>query len=60
MIEYLKSMVEVDKTVTFGSIEGRYDVIVNQGDMNKVVHVVRKMYEPVWGGARFSARFSDL
>jgi hypothetical protein len=47
MIEYLKTMVKVDKTVTFGSIEGRYDVIVNQGDMNKVVHVVRKMYEPV-------------
>jgi hypothetical protein len=47
MIEYLKSMVKVEKTVTFGSIEGRYDVIVNQGDMNKVVRMVRKIYEPV-------------
>jgi hypothetical protein len=47
MIEYLKTMVEVNKTVTFGSIEGRYDVVVNPGDTNKVVHMVRKIYEPV-------------
>jgi hypothetical protein len=47
MTEYLKKMVEADKTVTFGSIEGRYDVIVNEGDTNKVVHMVRKLYEPV-------------
>jgi hypothetical protein len=50
MTEYLKTIVGVEKTVTFGSIEGRYDVVVNQGDTNKVVHMVKKIYEPVkWG-----------
>jgi hypothetical protein len=47
MIEYLKTIIGVDKTVTFGSIEGRYDILVNLGDTNKVVRMVKKIYEPV-------------
>jgi hypothetical protein len=49
MMEYLKTIVGVDKTVTFGSIKGRYDVIVNPGDTNKVVRMLKKIYEPVKG-----------
>jgi hypothetical protein len=47
MIEYLKAMMCVEKTVTFGSIEGHYDIVVNPGDTNKVVHMLKKLYEPV-------------
>jgi hypothetical protein len=47
MMEYLKDMTNVEKTVTFGSIEGRYDIVVKPGDTNKVVHMLKKMYEPV-------------
>ena len=47
MISYLKEMTGVEKTVTFGSIPGRYDIIVASGDSNKVVHILKKQYEPV-------------
>jgi hydroxymethylpyrimidine pyrophosphatase-like HAD family hydrolase len=47
MIEYLKDMTGVEKTVTFGSIEGHYDIVVNPGDTNKVVHILKKLYEPI-------------
>lgn len=49
MIQYLKEMLGLKKTVTFGSIEGRYDVVVEPGDTNKVVHELKKRYEPVMG-----------
>lgn len=49
MIQYLKEMLELKKTVTFGSIEGRYDVVVEPGAANKVVHELKKRYEPVMG-----------
>lgn len=35
------------KTVTFGSIPGRYDVVVRPGDTNKVVQELKRQYEPV-------------
>lgn len=47
MTEYLKQMLNIQETVTFGSIEGRYDVVVGPGDMNRVVHILKKRYEPV-------------
>lgn len=47
MIEYLKKMTQVSETVTFGSIEGRYDVVIENGDSNQVVHILKKMYEPI-------------
>lgn len=47
MMGYLKNMTHVSEIVTFGSIEGRYDVVVESGDSNQVVHMLKKMYEPV-------------
>lgn len=44
---YLKEMLGLEKTITFGSIEGQYDVVVKPGDTNKVVHELKKRYEPV-------------
>lgn len=46
MIAYLKEMLHIEKTVTFGSIPEHYDVIVRPGDTNQVVHTLRKLYEP--------------
>ncbi|MEZ3445060.1 MAG: hypothetical protein K1W30_08015 [Lachnospiraceae bacterium] len=37
----------MDKTVTFGSIPSRYDIIVEPGDVNRVVHILKKQYEPI-------------
>ena len=47
MLEYLKQELVVEKTITFGSIEGSYDRIVEPGDANGVVKGVRSMFEPV-------------
>lgn len=47
MIWYLKQMLKTEKTVTFGSIPGRYDKVVEPGDMNQVVHDLKKQYEPL-------------
>lgn len=47
MMEYLIKMTDVSQTITFGSVEGSCDVLVDKGDNDKVVHVLKKMYEPV-------------
>ncbi|MBO5033120.1 MAG: HAD hydrolase family protein [Lachnospiraceae bacterium] len=47
MVEYLKKMTGLSHTVTFGTIPGRYDVVVERGDSNRVVHMLKKLYEPV-------------
>lgn len=47
MIHYLKSTTGSAHTVTFGSLEGQYDVVVRAGDMNRVVKTMKKRFEPV-------------
>ena len=47
MIDYLKEMLEIEKTVTFGSIPGRYDEYIMPGDTNQMVRSLKKRYEPV-------------
>lgn len=46
MIQYLQKILCLEKIITFGSIPGCYDVVVEEGDSNKVVHMLKKMYEP--------------
>ena len=49
MLVYLKEMTGLHKTVTFGTIEGRYDVTVRKSDTSMVAKTLRKMYEvPIW------------
>lgn len=49
MEEALRRKLHMDETVTFGSIEGRYDVFVTGDDANQVVKTLKKMYEiPTW------------
>lgn len=45
MMDYLKNLLGLEKIVTFGSVEGKYDVVVKSGDTNRVVHMLKKMYE---------------
>ena len=47
MLEYLKQELGIEKVVSFGTIPNKYDVLIEPGDMNQVVRVIRKMYEPV-------------
>ncbi|MCQ2520240.1 MAG: HAD hydrolase family protein [Lachnospiraceae bacterium] len=47
MIKYLKEFTSINDVITFGSIEGQYDVYIDTDDANKVVKEVRKRYEPI-------------
>lgn len=55
MLHYLEREIAIEKTVTFGSIEGRYDVYVPAGDVNSVVKEIRRRFEPVRIGRRREA-----
>lgn len=46
MIGYLSALSKTTSTVTFGSIEGRYDYLIHPGDTNRVVHILKHLYEP--------------
>lgn len=49
MIEYLKADLKLEKTVTFGSIEGKYDIVLHEFDNNMVAKQLKKLYEPyIW------------
>lgn len=59
MIAHLKKETGLKKTVTFGSIEGKYDVLVKEYDHNKVVRTLKKMYEPLrWSSRKSCAGLS--
>ncbi len=45
MIMYLQRITGVDKTVTFGTVEGKYDYVVEEGNTNQVVHKIKKLFE---------------
>ncbi len=47
MNRYLMEMAGVSSMVTFGSIPGKYDVVVRPGDENGVVRELKKRYEPL-------------
>ncbi|MCQ2240340.1 HAD hydrolase family protein [Treponema sp.] len=45
MIENLKMQLNIEKTVTFGTIEGKYDHVVEKGNTNEVVHTLKRLFE---------------
>lgn len=47
MLDYLKGLLDIRSSISFGTIEGRYDVIIHNDDADEVVKSVRKMYEPL-------------
>lgn len=47
MIALLKRRLNTEKVVTFGTIPGKYDYVVKEGDTNEVVHKMKKIFEPI-------------
>ena len=47
MLEELKQIMGIEKTVTMGSIEGHYDVYIPNADRDLVVKELKKRFEPV-------------
>lgn len=47
MLQNLEALLDIEKTVTFGSIEGKYDVFIANSDCNIMVKELKKRYEPV-------------
>lgn len=45
MVEELKNMLQVEKAITFGTIQGEYDVLVKGSNQNEVVKKMKKLYE---------------
>lgn len=49
MLLYLEKTTGLSKTITFGSIPGKYDILINEDDTNQVARTLRKMYKvPFW------------
>ena len=48
MTELLKRRLGSEKTITFGTIPGKYDYVVKEGDTNEVVHKIKKLFESVF------------
>lgn len=46
MLEYLKNRLNVNETVTFGTIPNRYTYTIEPGDSNGLIHKIKKLYEP--------------
>lgn len=47
MILYLQQTLGLQRTVTFGSIPGKYDVLVEDSDTGDMIHTLKRLYEPV-------------
>lgn len=47
MLKNLQALLNIEKTVTFGSIEGKYDVFVQDPGRDSMVRMLKKLYEPV-------------
>lgn len=46
MLNFLKNAYGINRTMTFGTVIGKYDVIVKKNSFNEMVKRVRKKYEP--------------
>ena len=47
MLENLKAILNLEKTVTFGSIQDCYDVFIEDCDRNLMVQEMKKRYKPI-------------
>lgn len=47
MLRNLKAILSLDKVITFGSIEGKYDVCIADSGKDEMVKTLKKLYEPV-------------
>ena len=49
MLTYLKNNCSITQTLTFGTVAGKYDVVIKKNSFNEMVKRVRKKYEPFIG-----------
>ncbi len=49
MLLYLKQKYDLNDTITFGTVMGKYDVTIEENNFNKMVRLVRQKYEPFLG-----------
>ena len=49
MLTYLKNNCGITQTLTFGTVAGKYDVVIKKNSFNEMVKRVRKKYEPFIG-----------
>jgi hydroxymethylpyrimidine pyrophosphatase-like HAD family hydrolase len=47
MLEKLQQRLQPKETVTFGSVPGRYDVVIENADRNRMVRELKRRFEPV-------------
>lgn len=45
MLKYLRDKYEIDNVLTFGTVEGKYDINIKENDFNKMVRLLRSKYE---------------
>ncbi|MFI3238355.1 MAG: HAD hydrolase family protein [Lachnospiraceae bacterium] len=49
MIDVLKDRLQVEKTVTVGTIQGEYDIVLKEDNQNKAVKKIKQSFEkPIW------------
>lgn len=49
MINYLNEHIGIYKNITFGTIQGKYDVVVAEDNVNETIRTIRATYEvPIW------------
>ena len=57
MLLYLKEKYEIYTTTTFGTVSGKYDVLIKENDFDEMVKLVRRRYEPFLGiGKKYKGR----
>lgn len=56
MMEYLKGYLGIEKTLTFGSIPDKYDIVVRENESNVVANTLEKVYEPVFWHKKMNTR----
>ena len=47
MLKKLQERLQPKETVTFGSVPGRYDVVIESADRNRMVRELKRRFEPV-------------
>ena len=47
MLRRLEELMGTEETVTFGSVEGKYDVVISNADHNHMVRELKRRFEPV-------------
>ena len=49
MLRTLQQQLNLERVVTFGSIPGKYDVLIDHADQDQAVHMLKKQFEaPLW------------